>query len=74
MIGVVLHPPLPDHALRPAANFKWNMVDWAAVFYFLMLTASQIITQGPAKAINNRGGFFLSAMVPFWCVPFPHHR
>jgi hypothetical protein len=51
-------------------RFKWGIVDWAALFYFLMLTASQIITQGPAKAINNRGGFFLSAMVPFWCVRF----
>ncbi|HEY7120692.1 MAG TPA: hypothetical protein VH475_29175 [Tepidisphaeraceae bacterium] len=50
------------------AKYKWNMADWAAVFYFVMLTISQILTQGPAKAINNRGGFFLSALVPFWCV------
>lgn len=49
-------------------KFKWGAVDSAAMFYFAMLTISQIITQGPAKAINNRGGFFLSAMVPFWCV------
>jgi len=50
------------------SKFKWNMADSAAVFYFVMLTISQIVTQGPAKAINNRGGFFLSALVPFWCV------
>jgi hypothetical protein len=49
-------------------KFKWGPVDWAAVFYFVLLTISQVITQGPAKALNNRGGFFLSAMVPFWCV------
>jgi hypothetical protein len=49
-------------------RFKWGPADWAAVLYFVLLTVSQTITQGPAKAINNRGGFFLSAMVPFWCV------
>lgn len=59
---------LTTPALR--SKFKWGLVDWAAVLYFLLLTASQIITQGPAKAINNRGGFFLSALVPFWCVRF----
>jgi hypothetical protein len=51
-------------------KFKWGPVDSAAAFYFVMLTISQIITQGPAKALNNRGGFFLSALVPFWCVRF----
>jgi hypothetical protein len=35
-----------------------------------MLTVSMVITRGPATAINNRGGFFLSALVPFWCVRF----
>src|SRR6185295_13520580 len=52
------------------SKFKWTIADSAAVFYFVMLTVSLIITQGPAKAINNRGGFFLSALVPFWCVRF----
>ena len=51
-------------------RFKWNMVDTTAVFYFAMLTISMIITRGPATGINNRGGFFLSALVPFWCVRF----
>jgi hypothetical protein len=51
-------------------RFKWNIVDTTAVFYFAMLTISMIITRGPATGINNRGGFFLSAMVPFWCVRF----
>lgn len=50
------------------AKFKWNMVDTTGAIYFAMLTASMIITRGPATGINNRGGFFLSAMVPFWCV------
>jgi hypothetical protein len=50
------------------SKFKWTIADSAAVFYFIMLTVSLILTQGPAKAINNRGGFFLSALVPFWCV------
>jgi hypothetical protein len=52
------------------SRFKWGWADSAAAFYFVMLTISQVITQGPAKAINNRGGFFLSALVPFWCVRF----
>ena len=51
-------------------KFKWNIVDTTAAFYFAMLTVSMIITRGPATGINNRGGFFLSAMVPFWCVRF----
>jgi hypothetical protein len=69
VIGLVLIIRcLTTPALR--ARFKWGPADWAAVFYFAMLTVSQIITTGPAKAINNRGGFFLSAMVPFWCVRF----
>src|SRR5947208_395381 len=51
-------------------RFKWNIVDSTAVFYFAMLTISMIITRGPATGINNRGGFFLSALVPFWCVRF----
>jgi hypothetical protein len=51
-------------------KFQWRMVDTAAAFYFAMLTVSMIITRGPATGINNRGGFFLSAMVPYWCVRF----
>jgi hypothetical protein len=67
MIGALLMLRcLTTPAVR--GKFKWSPVDSAAVFYFVMLTISQIITQGPAKAINNRGGFFLSALVPFWCV------
>lgn len=52
------------------SRFKWNLADTGAVIYFALLTVSQVMTQGPGKAINNRGGFFLSAMVPFWCVRF----
>src|SRR3954469_10786833 len=52
------------------SKFKWGLADSAAAFYFVMLTVSMVITRGPATAINNRGGFFLSAMVPFWCVRF----
>jgi hypothetical protein len=69
MIGfVLLIRCLTTPAIR--SKFKWGWVDNAAVFYFVMLTLSQIMTQGFGKAINNRGGFFLSAMVPFWCVRF----
>ncbi len=49
-------------------KFKWGKVDTVALIYFLLLTISQIITQGPGKALNNRGGFFLGTMAPFWCV------
>jgi hypothetical protein len=49
-------------------RFKWGHVDTAAMIYFVLLTISQIITTGPAKAINNRGGFFLSAMLPYFLV------
>lgn len=49
-------------------KFKWGRVDTVAAVYFGLLVVSQIITTGFGKAINNRGGFFLSAMVPFWCV------
>jgi hypothetical protein len=49
-------------------KFKWGPVDTTAAIYFVLLVISQIITTGPAKAINNRGGFFLSAMLPFWLV------
>jgi hypothetical protein len=51
-------------------KFKWGLPDTAAACYFALLTVSMIITRGPATGINNRGGFFLSAMVPFWCVRF----
>jgi hypothetical protein len=63
---VLLMRCLTTSAVRK--KFKWGPVDYAAAFYFVMLTISQIITQGPAKALNNRGGFFLSALVPYWCV------
>jgi len=47
---------------------KWDWVDTTGVFYFLMTLVAQIITSGPGKGFNNRGGFFLQFMIPFWCV------
>ena len=52
------------------ATFKWRWVDTAAAVYFLMLTASQVLTMEVGPAINNRAGFFLQALVPFWCARF----
>ena len=60
------------------SHFRWRLVDSAAVLYLALLTISQIMTIDPAgtmnkdlnAAINNKAGFFLSALVPFWCVRF----
>ncbi len=49
--------------------FNWSLVDTAAAIYFMLLTVSQVLTQ-PESAIVNRAGFFLSAMLPFWCTRF----
>ncbi len=52
-------------------KFKFGYVDALAITYFMLLLVSQVITtQPPTKAIINRIGFFLSAMVPFWCTRF----
>jgi hypothetical protein len=51
-------------------EFHWRLVDSAAVLYFTLITVSLLLTQKPAEVINNRAGFFLSALVPFWCVRF----
>jgi len=53
-------------ALR--ARWKWDWVNKAAVLYFLLVTAAHISSKGLSTGINNRGGFFLQMMVPFWCV------
>lgn len=57
--------------LQPSVRsmFRWRMVDTAAVVYYLSVTVSQLMTAvNFGAALNNRLGFFLSAMVPFWCV------
>jgi len=52
--------------IRRKYTFDW--VDKAAILYFLLLLASQLMSQGLTKAINNRAGFFMGTMAPFWCV------
>jgi hypothetical protein len=53
------------------SQFKWRWVDTAAMAYFLLLTLSMVVALPEAgPAINNRGGFFLSAMLPYFCVRF----
>ena len=49
-------------------RFKWMMVDTAGVIYFALLMAAQMMTTETIAAINRQAGFFLSALVPFWCV------
>ena len=49
-------------------RFKWAFVDTAAMIYFSLLLVAQMMTTDPVAAINNRAGFFLSALVPFFCV------
>src|SRR5436190_3012034 len=50
-------------------QFKWRMIDTAAVFYFLLISISMIMAlPNTDAAIINRAGFFLSALLPFWCA------
>jgi hypothetical protein len=52
-------------------QFKWRWVDTAALLYFILITASMVLAlPQPGPALNNRAGFLLSAMLPFWCVRF----
>ncbi len=52
-------------------QFKWRWVDTAAVIYFGLLTISMLMAlDQPDAVINNRGGFFLSAMLPYFCTRF----
>jgi hypothetical protein len=52
-------------------QFKWRLVDTAALLYFILITVSMVMTLPKADiALNNRAGFFLSALVPFWCARF----
>jgi hypothetical protein len=51
-------------------SFKWGIADTIAAVYFGLLLVSQMISQGLNQAMVNRGGFFLSAMAPFWCARF----
>ena len=64
--AVVLLRCLISREIRTA--FKWEIYDTVALVYFVLLFVSQLITQGIDQALINRGGFFLSALVPFWCV------
>src|SRR4029453_13208855 len=48
------------------ANFKPKWVDAAMLGYFAAMPASQLMAMPVGIAINNRAGFFLQAMVPFW--------
>ncbi len=49
-------------------RFRWTIIDTAGATYFLLLLASQLMTTPFQTGLVNRAGFFLSAMVPFWCV------
>jgi hypothetical protein len=59
-------------------RFRWGWADTAMVLYMGLLTAAQIMTVSPltptnkdlTAAINNKAGFFLSAIVPFYAVRF----
>jgi len=52
------------------SQFRWGLVDTVAAAYFLSSTVAQAMNPNAEGShwIVNRGGFFLSAMVPFWCV------
>jgi hypothetical protein len=52
------------------SSFKWRLIDTAALIYYLLVTVSMCLTVEFGPALNNRLGFFLSAMVPFWCARF----
>lgn len=51
------------------SSFRWGFADTTAATYFGLLFLAHLMTQ-PQTAIVNRGGFFLSALAPFWCVRF----
>jgi hypothetical protein len=59
-------------------KFHWGWVDTTAVIYLGLLTVAQVMTVDPTSttnkdvtaAINNKAGFFLSALVPFYAVRF----
>ena len=52
-------------------NFKWRWADTAAMIYFALITISMLLAlPKPGPALNNRGGFFLSALLPYFCVRF----
>jgi hypothetical protein len=49
-------------------RFRWMMVDTVGVIYFALLLSAQMMTTEMSAAINRQAGFFISALVPFWCV------
>src|SRR5947199_910606 len=52
-------------------QFKWRWADTAAMIYFALITISMLLALPNASlVINNRGGFFLSALLPYFCVRF----
>ncbi|HEV8292650.1 MAG TPA: hypothetical protein VGP94_12035, partial [Tepidisphaeraceae bacterium] len=52
-------------------QFKWRWADTAAMIYFALITISMLLAlPKPGPALNNRGGFFLSALLPYFCVRF----
>jgi hypothetical protein len=69
LIGIVL---LLRCAASPSirAAFRWQTVDTAALGYYLLLVISQVMSTTLGPALNNRIGFFLDAMAPFWCARF----
>ncbi|MGE5611882.1 MAG: hypothetical protein ACM359_21730, partial [Bacillota bacterium] len=52
------------------SSFRWRLVDTAALAYAGLLTISMLMNLNVGPALNNRAGFFLSALVPFWCARF----
>ncbi len=48
--------------------FRWQIIDTVAATYFGLLLLAQLLSMNPQTALVNRAGFFLSAMVPFWCT------
>jgi len=56
-------------SVKIRSQFKWRLIDTAAVFYFLTITISMVMALPQADAaFINRAGFFLSALLPFWCA------
>lgn len=66
MGGVLLLRCVVSPGIR--GTFRWKLVDTAALVYYLLLVISQVLSTTLGPALNNRAGFFLDAMVPFWCA------
>lgn len=52
------------------STFKWRLIDTAVMFYFACVTGTLMLNAELGSAINNRAGFFLSAILPYFCARF----